>query len=306
LKIWDVAPDALDVSERRSMNRSIVILGMAWIVACVAFGGCARDSQVSQGEGAMTESGNSYRLPISSKAAARLIALAPALGKNSFGAGVDVTVFRPSWLLSEARVVDETLYVTYNTEQSPYQEISSLARGVLHPIRLPRGYYALSFRNGNRLISAVRPSGARDWYELKAGEAILTSAPSLPAYGVPPHVLTDGDSCADGLEGSGSALDELRAHRRVSILTSVAMSRATGGTLARAIEVYCDHFHGANYATLDGPGVIMELDGNGATLVGNGWIQAASERYLLITKRDGTTVEVFADKLPDVSRVDNR
>jgi hypothetical protein len=288
------------------MNRSIIILGIAWIVACVAFGGCAPDSQGSRTEGATPESGNSYRLPISSKAAARLIAHAPALGKNSFGAGVDVTVFRPSWLLSEARIVDETLYVTYNTEQSPYQEIASLVRGVLHPIRLPRGYYALSFRNGNRLISAVRPGGARDWYELKAEEAILTSAPSLPAYGIPPHVLTNGDSCTDGLEGSGSALDELRAHRRVSILTPVAMSRATGGTLSRAIEVYCDHFHGANYATLDGPGIIMQLHGDGATIVGNGWIQAASERYLLITKRDGSMVEAFAGKLPDISRVDHR
>lgn len=291
------------------MSRSVVILGMAWIVACVTFSGCARGSRgswASQDEATVTQSGNSYRLPISSESAAKLIALAPALGKNSFGAGVDVTVFRPSWLLGEARVVDATLYVTYNTEQSPYQEIASLARGVLHPIRLPRGYYALFFRNGNRLISAVRPSGAIDWYELRAGEAILTSAPSLPAYGVPPHVLADGDSCADGLVGSGSALDELRAHRRVSILTPVAISRATGGALARAIEVYCDYFHGANYATLDGPGIIMQLDGNGATLVGNGWIQAASERHLLITKRDGLMVEVIAAKLPDVSRVDNR
>jgi hypothetical protein len=300
---------AFDVRERRSTSRLVVTLGMACIVACVAFGGCARGSRgswASQGEAALTESGNSYPSPISSEAAAKLIALAPKLGKNSFGAGVDVTVFRPSWLLGEARVVDETLYVTYNTEQSPYQEIASLVRGVLHPILLPRGYYALSFRNGNRLISAVLPSGARDWYELRAGGAILTNAPSLPAYGVPPHVLADGDSCADGLVGSGSALDELRAHHRVSILTSVAMSRPTGGTLARAIEVYCDHFHGANYATLDSLGIIMQLDGDGATLVGNGWIQAASERHLLITERDGLMVEVIATKLPDVSRVHNR
>jgi len=280
------------------MSRSVIILGITLIVACVAVVGCARGSWSSQDDAAMTERGNPYPAPLSPQAAARLMALTPALGMRSFGDGVDVTVFRPSWLLGEARVVDETLYVTYNTEQSPYQEIATLARGVLHPIRLPRGYYALSFRNGNRLISAVRPSGERDWYELKAGKAILTSAPSLPAYGVPPHVLTDGDSCADGLVGSGSALDELRSHRRVSILTSMAMSRATAGALTRAIEVYCDHFHGANYATLDAPGIMMQLDGESATLVGNGWIQAASERHLLITTRDGTMVEVSAARLP--------
>jgi hypothetical protein len=288
---------------RTSNGRGVVILGVACIVACVVFGGCAlgsRGSSTSQGEAALSDTGGSYRLPISSEAAARLIALAPALGKSSFGPGVDVTVFKPSWLLGEARVVDETVYVTYNTEQSPYQEIASLARGVLHPIRLPGDYYALSFRNGNRMLLGVRPNGARDWYEIRAGEVVLTSAPSSPAYGVPPHVLADGDSCADGLVGGESALDELRAHRRVSVLTPVAMSRATGGALSRAIEVYCDHFRRANYATLDGPGIIMQLDGDGATLVGNGWIQAASEGHLLITKRDGLMVEAVAAKPPDV------
>ena len=287
---WD-----LSGARSRSMIRSAVINTIALMLTCIVIAGCGpgwRGSWDSQDEAATTESGNQIRSPLSPQAAAKLIALAPVLGKSSFGAGADVTVFRPSWLLGEARVVDDTLYVTYNTEQSPYQGIASLARGALHPVRLPRDYYALSFRNGNRLLSAVRPSGERDWYELKAGQALLTSAPADPAYGVPLHVLADGDSCTDGLDGSGSALDELRAHHRVGILTTTAMLRTTGGALARAIEVYCDHFNGANYATLDAPGIIMQLGRTGASIVGSGWIQASSDRHLLITQRDGMMVEV--------------
>ncbi len=98
-----------------------------------------------------------------------------------------------------------------------------------------------------------------------------------------------------------AVFDDIKARRKVQDVNNfwkyLAMiqpcSRASGGMLARAIGVYRDHFHGANYATLDSPGIIMQLHGDGATLVGNGWIQAASERHLLITERDGLMVEVI-------------
>lgn len=211
-----------------------------------------------------------------------LVAQAPAIGKTSFGRGVDVSIFRPSWLFREARVVDETLYVTYYTQQSDNQQIASLSRGVLHPVWLSHEYWALSFENDNRLISAVGQGNVRDWYLLRGGRAIAVPRPASPVYGIPHHVLADGDSCADGLAGSGSALDDIRAHRRVSILTDAAMSYATNGALARAVGVYCDHFHGKNYATMDDPGVIFRLDGQDASLVSTGWIEAASDRHLLI------------------------
>jgi hypothetical protein len=93
-----------------------------------------------------------------------------------------------------------------------------------------------------------------------------------------------------GIRGSGSALDEIRSHRRVSILTDAAMSRATNGALAKAVEVYCDHFHGKNYATLDVPGVIFRIDGQSASLISTGWIEAASDRHILI-KSDEKFIE---------------
>ncbi len=95
-------------------------------------------------------------------------------------------------------------------------------------------------------------------------------------------MLADGDSCADGMAGSGSALDDLRMRRRVSILTDPAMSHATNRAPARAVCVYCDHFHGKNYATIDAPGVIVRLDGQVATLISTGWIEAASDRHLVV------------------------
>jgi len=193
-----------------------------------------------------------------------------------------VSIFRPSWLFSEARVVDETLYVTYYTQQSDDQQIASPSRGVLRPVLLSREYPALTFENDNRVISAVGSGGTRDWYLLRGGRAIAIPRPASPVYGVPHHVLADGDACADGLAGSGRALDDVRAHQRVSILSDAAMSHATNGALSKAIGVYCDHFHGKNYTTMDDPGFIFRLDGQGASLVTAGWIEAASDRHLLI------------------------
>lgn len=258
---------------------------LALTLGCFLTAGCVNGGQ---------EDGGNPR-PLS-PAESKLIARAPALGKTSFGPGVDVTVFRPKWLLGESRVVDETIYVIFNTDTSPYQEVGTVSRGILHPLRLAGEYYTLSFRNGNRLISALRPNGERDWYEVRAGEVLPTSAPSSPSYGLPSHVFADGNSCSDGLAGSGSALDELRDHRPVSVLSPAAMLRATGGLLDRATEVYCDHFHGQTYVTLSKLGVIMRLDGNSATLVGIGWIQAASEHHLLITTRTAMMVEADAPR----------
>ena len=227
-------------------------------------------------------------------AESKLLARAPALGKASFGPRAEVTLFTPSWLLGESRVLDETMYAIYNTEQSPYQEIGVVSHGVLHPIRLGGEYYSLSFRNGDRLLSAVRPNGQVDWYAVSGRGLAATTAPASPAYSAPPHVLADGDECSDGLAGSGSALDEIRNHRRVSILSPAAMLRATAGLLDRATQVSCDYFDGRTYATLDKLGVIMRLDGDRATLVGGGWIQAASEHHMLVTTHGRTMVEADA------------
>lgn len=263
------------------MRRATVVHWSAWLAASVLTAGCANGGSENGGD----------PQPLSS-AESQLIARTPALGSTSFGPGVEVTSFKPKWLLGEARVLDETIYVTFNTEVSPYQALATVSHGVLYPIRLAADYYTISFRNENRLLSAGRPNGEQDWYEIEDGKVMATSAPSAPAYGVPLHVSADGDSCSDGLPGTGSALDEIRDHRRVSILSPPAMLRATGGLLDRASEVYCDRFHGRTYATLDKLGVILRLDGDSATLVGQGWIQAASDHHALITTRGPMMLEV--------------
>ena len=190
--------------------------------------------------------------------------------------------FKPAFLFSEARAIGDTMYITYNTEISPYKRIATLYKGVLHPIRLSRDYYQISFENGNRVISAVGPQGGRDWYELQAAQAIPVAAPASPVYGVPLHVLADGDSCVEGMDGTPSALDEIRAHRRVSILSQAAFLRATNGVMTRVTQANCDHFRGNNYVTMDAPGVIVRLNGDHATVLTAGWIEAANERHLLI------------------------
>ena len=256
------------------MNRSIVLIASTLLVGCAAVAGCVENASLPPDP----------RLP--SSVAAKLVAQAPTIGKTSFGPGVEVSIFRPSWLFSEARVVDETLYVTYYTQQSDQQQLASVSRGVLHPVFLSHDHWALSFKNDNRVIAAGNSGSISDWYLIRGGRAIEIPRPAAPAYGIPHHVLADGNSCADGLIGSGSALDEIRSHRRVSILTDAAMSRATNGALAKAVEVYCDHFHGKNYATLDNPGFIFRLDGQNASLISRGWIEASSDRHLLIESND--------------------
>jgi hypothetical protein len=259
------------------VNRSIVFV--AWLAVCAAVAGCAQETP--------SESANrdSYPAPLTASIAAKLVAQAPTIGKTSFGRGVDVSIFNPSWLFSEARIVDETLYVTYYTQQSAQQQIAIVSRGVIHPILLPHEDWALTFENDNRVIAAGNSGNYRDWYLLQGSRATAIQKPASLVYGIPHHVLADGDTCAAGMAGTGSALDDIQAQHRISILTDAAISHATHGALAKAVEVYCDHFHGKNYMTMDVPGIIFRLDGRNASLISTGWIEAASDRHLLIESK---------------------
>ena len=238
------------------------------LIACATIAGCTTESPTNS--------------PLPSSVEAKLIALAPVIGKSSFGPKVKVSVIRLPWLFSEARIVDDTLYVTYYPQNSDRQQIAILSGGVLHPIFLGQDTWALSFKNDNRVIAVGDSGKISAWYLIRGDRAIAIPRPASPSYGIPHHVLADGDTCAAGMAGSGSALDDIRMHRRVSILSEAAMSRATGGALSQAVEVSCDHFNGKNYATMDVPGVIFRLDGDSATLVSRGWIEAASDRRMLI------------------------
>ena len=267
------------VADLADMRCSIAFVTSALLFASAAVDGCARDER-------SPFSSNAGPSPLPSSVAASLVAQAPVIGATSFGPGVAVSIFRPPILFSEARVVDETLYVMYYPKDSSNQQIASVSRGILHPVVLAHQYFAMSFKNDNRLIYALGEGDAKDWYMLRDGRALPVARPASPVYGIPHHVLADGDSCADGLSGSDSALDDIQSHRRVSILSDAAMSRATNGALSKAVGVYCDHFHGKNYATMDTPGVIFRLDGDNASLISTGWIEASSERHLLIETDD--------------------
>lgn len=253
------------------MRASLVLA--TW-VACVTVAGCNASRSPDEAGGGPS--------PLAHSVSAALLEQAPVAGTTSFGPGVDVSVVQALRLFSEARVVDETLYVMYYPVDSSHQQIAILSRGVLHPLALPGDHWALTFENDNRLISSVESDGVRDWYELRGAMAVPIPKPASQYYGVPHHVLADGDSCTDGLAGSGSALDDIVEHRRVSILSDAAMARATHGALAKAVGVNCDHFHGKNYFTMDAPGVIFRLDGHDAALVAQGWIEASSEKRILI------------------------
>lgn len=243
--------------------------------ACLAAAGCARN--VSPDEGSAT-----YPSPLASSVAAALIAQAPVVSAKSFGLDVDARVVRPAVLFSEARIVDGMLFVMYYPLQSDQQQLAILSRGVFHPVSLGGQFVALQFRNDNRVIMAKGLYNTYAWFELRGGRALPVRAPASPVYGIPHHVLMDGDSCAEGLSGSDSALDDIRNQKRVSILSTAAMLRATHSLLSRAVGVYCDHFHGKNYATMDRPGLIFRLDGSSVTLISEGWIEAAGDRHLLM------------------------
>jgi hypothetical protein len=166
------------------MIRSIVVA--AWLVICAAVTGCAQDAPREP------EFRGAY--PLTSSVAAKIVAQAPTIGKTSFGPGVEVSIFRPSWLFSEARIVDETLYVTYYTQQSAEQQLASVSHGVLHPVFFSSEHWALSFKNDNRVIAAGNSGTIRDWYRIRGGRAVAIPRPASPVYGIPHHVLADGNS----------------------------------------------------------------------------------------------------------------
>ena len=226
-----------------------------------------------------------------------LLSRVPAFGKESFGPGLDVTVFRHWWAFSQARVLDGALYVTYEYlgPGKPFVGIGLLSGGVLHQLRLRRGDYSeIHFMTDNRIISATRPRDGADWYSLLGAKADPIPRPSSPAFGEQAHLLADGDQCFGGAAGSGSAIVEKRKGRLVRLVSSAALSRATFGAMSQAVDVYCDHFHGRDYASSIDPDIILQIDGGNVRLVGAGQVMAASDRRLLIETRNGVLVEADA------------
>jgi len=211
---------------------------------------------------------------------------------GSFGPGVDVHVFKPAWGLTDARVVDDIIYVLYTpTPKQTSRRLGRLRGGTLYPVFLPIEYADFAFVDNDTGLVAVRPDKQRDVYALKNGQAILTKKHSEQTFLSPEkHTLEDGGSCADPASDN-SALDEVRAGHRTTLLTSDQLVHASFGLVDIAADATCDHFHGASYAAFGAPSVIFELAGDRTKVVSVGWIDLASEKHILIERLDGSFVE---------------
>jgi len=231
-------------------------------------------------------------VPASHEQMVKVAARAPQLGLGSFGPGVDVHVFKPAWGLTDARVVDDIIYVLYTpTPKQTSRRLGLLRGGTLYPVFLPIEYADFAFVDNDTGLVAVRPDKQRDVYALKNGQAILTKKHSEQTFLSPEkHTLEDGGSCADPASDN-SALDEVRAGHRTTLLTSDQLVHASFGIVDIAADATCDHFHGASYAAFGAPSVIFELAGDRTKVVSVGWIDLASEKHIVIERLDGTFVE---------------
>jgi len=231
-------------------------------------------------------------VPASHEQMVKVAGRAPQVGPDSFGPGVDVHIFKPAWGLTDARVVDDIVYVLYtpNPKQTT-KRLGILREGTLYPVFLPMEYADMAFVDNDTGIVAVRPNKLRDVYALKNGQAILTKKTSEQTFLSPEkHTLEDGGTCADPASDD-SALDEVRAGHRTTLLTAEQLVHASFGIVDIAADATCDHFHGKSYAAFGAPSVIFELAGDRTRVVSAGWIDIASEKHLLIERLDGLFAE---------------
>lgn len=222
----------------------------------------------------------------------KVAAHAPDASMLSFGPGVDVRVFTPSWGLTEARIVGDVIYVLYTPDPSQTtKRLGVLRDGTLYPVFM-RGVYAdMAFVDNDTGLVAVRADRSRDVYALENGHAILTGKQSQQTILSPEtHTLEDGGTCSDP-ETDDSALDEVHGGKRSVILTSDQLTHASFGILDVTSDASCDHFNGKNYMAFGAPSVIFELAGDKTKIVSVGWIDAASDRHLVIELFDGRLVE---------------
>lgn len=218
----------------------------------------------------------------------KVAAHAPDPKSISFGPGVEVHVFKPSWTLTDARAVGDDVYVLYTPDPTQTtKRLGVLRDGALQPVFLRGDYADIAFVDHDTGIVTVRADRSRDVYALKSGHAILTGKQSQQTMLSPEtHTLGDGGTCSDP-ESNVSALDEVRGGKRSTILTSDQLTHASFGILDVTSDAYCDHFAGKDYVTFGAPSVIFELAGDRTKIVASGWVDAADDRHLVIEFLDG-------------------
>lgn len=239
-----------------------------------------------------TGEAHSVIVPASHEEMVKVAAHASDPRSLSFGPGVAVHVFKPSWGLTDSRIVGDDIYIFYSPDPSQTsRRLGVLRDGTLYPIFLRAEYSDFVFVDNNTGIVALKPNRDRDVYALKNGHAILTDKQSQQTIQSPAtHTLLDGGTCADPVSG-GSALDEIKNGRRSTLLTPEQLGRASYGILDVISDATCGHFNGKNYVAFGAPSVIFQLAGDKTKIMVVGWIDASSDKHMLIETFDGSFLE---------------
>jgi len=231
-------------------------------------------------------------VPPSHEEMVKVAARAPDPSTLSFGPGVDVHLFKPAWGWTDARIVGDVIYVLYTPDPTQTtKRLGILRDATLHPVFLRGEYADIAFVDHDTGLVAVWPNRQRDVYALVNGNAILTKKQSQQTILSPEtHTLEDGGTCSDPTSDN-SALDEIRAGRRSTLLTSEQLGKASFGMLDVTSDATCDHFHGASYASFGAPSVVFQLGGDRTKLISEGVIDVADEKHMVIELTDGRLVE---------------
>jgi len=215
--------------------------------------------------------------------------IAPPLSDVNFGSGVEIHRFTPSWALEDATVFDDTLYVIeeakgYGPHGYADPLLGILDNGHVLNVPLPQDYRWLTFIGGG--VRAQRYNGGSglitDLYALDGDRVRPISRPK--PYEPIPQTLIDGDHCVAGSPKSGIAIYEVgRSSHRRPILSVDELKAATKGAIDQPYPVWCTHFHGEDFAFMNGRiGLIFRLYHGRASILTTGRFAAIGENDILI------------------------
>jgi hypothetical protein len=212
-----------------------------------------------------------------------IAAIAPPLRTAQFGPGVNAHYFKPTWVLNDAAIKGDTIYVIY-TQPGRYSRplLGLLRNGLILNIPLKRVYVSLAFVDDDADSQGIRVMGGVDSYSINGAPATLIARPS--GRGRTMFTLTDGNICVEGGASSGIAVSEMdKSHHTRAILTTNELKAATDGLLDRAFAIRCNHFHGEDFATVGTAiTVVFRLVHNKATLISTGRVFVSDAKHLLI------------------------
>jgi len=211
---------------------------------------------------------------------------APPLSQVTFGPGVAIYRFTPTWALEDAATNAGTtyvVYVVYDDRHTGHPQLGTLDGGVLRNIPLPHIYASMGLINNGAELTATGVMGGRYWYSLRGREVNPIPRPPGVSDETRPR-LSDGDWCVEGAPDSGVAIYDVdRAGHHSPILSVSALKGATKGAIDYPYPVWCTHFHGEDFAYMTGrSGLILRLKNGRASILTTGRFVAVGENDLLI------------------------